>query len=367
LGNVRVVVSDSKQATYLSSSLGLLLKAQLRSYSDYYPFGMIEPGSSWQTGVSYRYGFNGKEKDGEFANNYDYGFRIYNANIAKFLSMDPLFKSYPWNSSYAFAENDVIRSIDLDGLEKLALSGDAMPRKGTAYNSEQAFYFKEQGTRLAQKYGFTGTVVKTGKDIIDALQKETKLKKFISFFAYFGHAGSGAFYLTSNKGFYAERSYFTSPAADMDALKEAVANKSIIFSEKSIIFLDGCNCGNTAMSAMNNERNMAIELAIVTGATVYAAAGHSEMVNTKSADGRFTVPESGGSFIMFKRVPNMVDGEVDNPDKKYLFQFWLPDKIKVKVQDSKEPWTIKETNLEREISIDTIINQQSNEQKKEDK
>jgi hypothetical protein len=32
--------------------------------------------------------------------------------------VDPLYKSYPWNSSYSFAENDVIRSIDLDGLEK---------------------------------------------------------------------------------------------------------------------------------------------------------------------------------------------------------------------------------------------------------
>ncbi len=30
---------------------------------------------------------------------YDYGFRIYNPNIAKFLSVDPLTKDYPWNSS----------------------------------------------------------------------------------------------------------------------------------------------------------------------------------------------------------------------------------------------------------------------------
>jgi uncharacterized protein YvpB len=28
---------------------------------------------------AYRYGFNGKEKDGDFGSNYDYGFRIYNA------------------------------------------------------------------------------------------------------------------------------------------------------------------------------------------------------------------------------------------------------------------------------------------------
>lgn len=41
---------------------------------------------------------------------------------ARFLSVDPLAQSYPWNSTYAFAENDVIRSMDLDGLEKLIMT-----------------------------------------------------------------------------------------------------------------------------------------------------------------------------------------------------------------------------------------------------
>jgi len=38
----------------------------------------------------YRYGFNGKEKDGsgEWGNTvYDYGFRIYNPRIGRFLSL----------------------------------------------------------------------------------------------------------------------------------------------------------------------------------------------------------------------------------------------------------------------------------------
>ena len=43
---------------------------------------------------SYRYGFNGKEEDsnGEWGgqSHYDYGFRIYNPSIAKFLSVDPM-------------------------------------------------------------------------------------------------------------------------------------------------------------------------------------------------------------------------------------------------------------------------------------
>jgi uncharacterized protein RhaS with RHS repeats len=52
-------------------------------------------------------------------NQQDYGMRVYDPRLGRFLSVDPLTKDYPWNSTYAFAENDVIRSVDLDGLEKV--------------------------------------------------------------------------------------------------------------------------------------------------------------------------------------------------------------------------------------------------------
>ncbi len=72
---------------------------------------------------SYRYVFNGKEKDpeglGGGQSTYDYGFRIYNPALGKFLSVDPLTKSYPWYTPYQFAGNKPIAAIDLDGLEEL--------------------------------------------------------------------------------------------------------------------------------------------------------------------------------------------------------------------------------------------------------
>ncbi|RYG52225.1 MAG: hypothetical protein EOO01_06965 [Chitinophagaceae bacterium] len=58
-------------------------------------------------GKRYRYQFNGKEQDPEMAgdgNSYDYGFRIYNPQIGKFLSSDPLTGDYPWYSPYQFPE-----------------------------------------------------------------------------------------------------------------------------------------------------------------------------------------------------------------------------------------------------------------------
>ena len=73
------------------------------------------------TVAGYRYGFNGKEldKNGEFGglNHYDYGFRIYNPGIGRFLSVDPLTKDYPSWTPYAFAMNRPIDGVDLDGLE----------------------------------------------------------------------------------------------------------------------------------------------------------------------------------------------------------------------------------------------------------
>ncbi len=73
------------------------------------------------TTKGYRFGFNGKEQDNEVSgsgNSYDYGFRIYNPRLGKFLSLDPLFKSYPWYTPYQFAGNIPIASMDLDGLEE---------------------------------------------------------------------------------------------------------------------------------------------------------------------------------------------------------------------------------------------------------
>ncbi len=69
---------------------------------------------------NYRYGFQGQEKDDEIkgeGNSINFKFRMYDPRIGHFDSVDPLFRDYPWNSSYAFSENRVIDGIDLEGLE----------------------------------------------------------------------------------------------------------------------------------------------------------------------------------------------------------------------------------------------------------
>ncbi len=113
LGNVRASISDRRQ---FSSTI---FDPVISDATDYFPFGA--PNRTVSSSAGYRYGFNGKEldKSNEFgtANVYDYGFRIYNPSIGRFLSVDPLTRSYPELTPYQFASNTPIAAIDLDGLE----------------------------------------------------------------------------------------------------------------------------------------------------------------------------------------------------------------------------------------------------------
>ena len=126
LGNVLATVSDKKIGVPSATNSSLIdhYEPDIVSAQDYYPFGMLQPGRSYlsSNGEKYRYGFNGKENDNEVkgeGNQQDYGMRVYDPRLGKFLSVDPLFKEYPWNSTYAYAENSPILFNDLDGLERV--------------------------------------------------------------------------------------------------------------------------------------------------------------------------------------------------------------------------------------------------------
>ncbi|WP_435261221.1 RHS repeat-associated core domain-containing protein [Tenacibaculum sp. nBUS_03] len=89
------------------------------AYNDYYPFGMLVPNRHGQAD-SYRYGFQGQEKDDEVkgeGNSVNYKYRMHDPRVGRFFATDPLFRQYPHNSVYAFSENRVIDGIDLEGSE----------------------------------------------------------------------------------------------------------------------------------------------------------------------------------------------------------------------------------------------------------
>jgi RHS repeat-associated protein len=80
---------------------------------------------------SYRYGFQGQERDDEVkgeGNSYNYTYRMHDPRLMRFFAVDPLFRKYPHNSPYAFSENRVIDGLELEGLEYITFhhyrSGD---------------------------------------------------------------------------------------------------------------------------------------------------------------------------------------------------------------------------------------------------
>mgnify|MGYP003350134011 CR=1 FL=1 len=96
------------------------------STTDYYAFGMAMPGRTF-TSSAYRYGFNGKEKDDEVnvsGGDYDFGARIYDARLGRWLSVDPLAGSYPNLSPYNSNENNPIFFKDSDGMDAVATVDD---------------------------------------------------------------------------------------------------------------------------------------------------------------------------------------------------------------------------------------------------
>ncbi|MDI9363588.1 MAG: RHS repeat-associated core domain-containing protein [Flavobacterium sp.] len=120
LGNVLVTVSD-KKLQYSSNTTSIdYYKADVITANDYAPFGMALVGRKFtQVNSGYRYGFNGKELDIDMdGSNYDYGFRIYNPQLGKFLSVDPLTSKYAFYTPYQFAGNKPTVYIDIDGKEE---------------------------------------------------------------------------------------------------------------------------------------------------------------------------------------------------------------------------------------------------------
>jgi RHS repeat-associated protein len=76
------------------------------------------PGRNASSG-DYRYGFNGHEQDDEVKNitgtHYDFGARVYDPRLGKFMSRDPWEAKYAWQTPYAYFKNSPISQIDWKG------------------------------------------------------------------------------------------------------------------------------------------------------------------------------------------------------------------------------------------------------------
>jgi RHS repeat-associated protein len=154
LGNVLAVVTDNINLDQDSTW------AQVVNVSDYYPFGLAMDGRTVQDS-SYRYGFNGQEKDDEIkdsGNSLSFKYRIYDPRIGRFLSVDPLAPDYPWYTPYQFAGNTPIQAKDLEGAEPEFVIKE-MAKKGLK-GTEQKIAWKN-------KWGTTKIYISGNKEVAE--------------------------------------------------------------------------------------------------------------------------------------------------------------------------------------------------------
>ena len=115
LGNVLATVTDRKIGLDGDGNgIADSYRASVSGAQDYYPFGAKI--ASRTVSDNYRYGFNGKESDSEVGYGWqDYGFRLYEEEIGRFLSVDPRAGMYAGLTPYSFVNNSPLANIDMRG------------------------------------------------------------------------------------------------------------------------------------------------------------------------------------------------------------------------------------------------------------
>ena len=110
LGNVMAVITDEPAATETPT---------VESLTDYYPFGMTMPGRSYNA-HTYRHGFTGHEKESDLAEGiYTTDYRLYDARVGRWLSVDPLWVDNAGESPYLYCSGIPMTYFDPDGREKI--------------------------------------------------------------------------------------------------------------------------------------------------------------------------------------------------------------------------------------------------------
>ncbi len=166
--NVLSKISNRRSPAETSSLTNTIeYKIDIEISTDRYrAFGSVMYNRGFSSATKYRYGMNGKEKDDEIkgsGNSYDFGARMYDPRLGKWLTIDPLAKKFPSASPYCFSLNSPIVFQDYDGRDLIAKNKRSKERVMLAV--EQAFgknsdAFKFENNRLIfdqSKVDFTTT------------------------------------------------------------------------------------------------------------------------------------------------------------------------------------------------------------------
>ncbi|SHM16861.1 DUF6443 domain-containing protein [Mucilaginibacter sp. OK098] len=118
-------ISDHLGNIRLSFDKGTDGNARIIQEDEYYSFGLRKQGG-YDFSNNNRYLYNGKERQTDLTEQYDYGARFYDPVIARWNTMDPLAEKDRRWSPYNYGENNPIVNIDPDGMEAAGRFGEGI-------------------------------------------------------------------------------------------------------------------------------------------------------------------------------------------------------------------------------------------------
>ena len=138
---------------------------------------MLQPNRAFSSGNSYRYGFGGKEKASEITgDDYDFGERIYDSRLGRWLSMDKLKDIYSAFSPYNFTVSNPMSFVDNDG--KIVIDGNKNIVAKSTNTFKTVEHMAKDGSKLVVKYERIKILADDGSEAeVLVLSKATLIQK----------------------------------------------------------------------------------------------------------------------------------------------------------------------------------------------